>query len=410
MVVRKKQVPISEQETAQFVQRKNQVTLSDPEKAQFVQAILTLKANGTYDRYVREHIDYALAGHRGPAFFSWHREFLRRFERDVQKAARNPNLGLPYWNWSFDNSPNSSIWGPGFMGGNGRASDGQVMDGPFAFNTGNWTLNVRTSGEPPYLRRQFGVSIPSLPTQADVEDTLKTGPYDVAPWNISSGSGFRNKAEGWIPGPGPQMHNRVHVWVGGSMLPMTSPNDPVFFLHHCFVDKQWADWQVRQLELGGGDYNLYLPLSGASPGHNLEDAMPPWNQPNDTVTPADVLYNHGQMGYRYDTDTDMQPFDELMPGQRIYSRGNTHCLTYQSDGNLVLYWVPSWQQLWNSHTAGQPVGVCRMEGDGNLVIYGPNNQMIWASGTSGHTGSRLVVLPGKVVIYELDGRVIWSTP
>ncbi|HEX5847186.1 MAG TPA: tyrosinase family protein, partial [Rhodoplanes sp.] len=27
------------------------------------------------------------------------------------------------------------------------------------------------------------------------------------------------------------------------MAPMTSPNDPVFFLHHCFVDKAWADWQ-----------------------------------------------------------------------------------------------------------------------------------------------------------------------
>ena len=42
---------------------------------------------------------------------------------------------------------------------------------------------------------------------------------------------------------GSQLHNRVHLWVGGNMAPMTSPNDPVFFLHHCFVDKAWADWQ-----------------------------------------------------------------------------------------------------------------------------------------------------------------------
>ena len=41
----------------------------------------------------------------------------------------------------------------------------------------------------------------------------------------------------------PAMHNRVHVWVGGGMAPGSSPNDPVFFLNHCFVDKIWHDWQ-----------------------------------------------------------------------------------------------------------------------------------------------------------------------
>jgi hypothetical protein len=29
--------------------------------------------------------------------------------------------------------------------------------------------------------------------------------------------------------------DRVHVWVGGDMLPGTSPNDPAFFLDPCFV-------------------------------------------------------------------------------------------------------------------------------------------------------------------------------
>ena len=42
------------------------------------------------------------------------------------------------------------------------------------------------------------------------------------------------------------MHNLVHRWVGGSMGPGTSPNDPVFFLHHCNVDRIWvslAHWE-----------------------------------------------------------------------------------------------------------------------------------------------------------------------
>jgi tyrosinase len=29
------------------------------------------------------------------------------------------------------------------------------------------------------------------------------------------------------------------------MLPGSSPNDPVFFLNHCFVDQVWSDWQAQ---------------------------------------------------------------------------------------------------------------------------------------------------------------------
>ena len=83
-----------------LVMRQNQSTLYDEKKLQFVNAVRALKANGTYDRYVKMHWDNVYAGHRGPAFLPWHREFLRRFERDLQNAAQDPLLGLPYWDWS----------------------------------------------------------------------------------------------------------------------------------------------------------------------------------------------------------------------------------------------------------------------------------------------------------------------
>jgi tyrosinase len=37
------------------------------------------------------------------------------------------------------------------------------------------------------------------------------------------------------------------------MAPATSPNDPVFYLNHCNVDRIWAAWQA-----GTGD-RTYLP-------------------------------------------------------------------------------------------------------------------------------------------------------
>jgi tyrosinase len=281
--------------------RKNQATLSADEKSRFVAAVLALKVSplfglGKYDQYVRVHRDAAHAAHRGPAFLPWHREFLRRFELDLQSV--DSNVTLPYWDWSVDNSPSSSIWNPDFMGGNGRTSDGKVMDGPFAYDAGDFRLKVIPA--PPentanYLRREFGTDAGSLPTPASVGAVRNETPYDVAPWDETSPSGFRNQLEGWT---GPGLHNRVHRWVGGSMLPITSPNDPVFFLHHCFVDKLWAEWQAKFPDEG------YLPSSGAHAGHNLNDLMPPWSnpwQPWNKVRPADVLDHHA-LGYRYDTE------------------------------------------------------------------------------------------------------------
>jgi tyrosinase len=272
--------------------RKNQATLTVAEKARFVAAVLALKADGTYDQYVSDHMGAMADAHRGPAFLPWHREFLRRFELDLQRV--DAGVTLPYWNWTIDNAPTSSIWDPTFLGGNGRPSDGQVTTGPFAFSAGNWALVF----DGPALRRRFGMSAPSLPTPADVAGALGETVYDVAPFDRFSASGFRNRLEGWISGP--QLHNLVHVWVGGSMGPMSSPNDPVFFLHHCFVDKLWADWQA--LHPGAG----YLPVAGAAPGHNLGDAMQPWAGAGTIVTPASVLDHHA-LGYAYDTEDHCAP-------------------------------------------------------------------------------------------------------
>jgi len=58
--------------------------------------------------------------------------------------------------------------------------------------------------------------------------------------------------------------------VGGHMLAMTSPNDPIFFLHHANVDRLWAKWQINH----PGDSNY--PTTGNS-GHALNDLMWPWD-------------------------------------------------------------------------------------------------------------------------------------
>ncbi len=268
--------------------RKNQATLSVEEKARFINAVLQLKANGTYDEFVRIHRDAmqdpAMPAHMMPAFLPWHREYLRRLEIELQRI--DPAVTIPYWDWTVDRQHNASLWGADFLGGNGAPGTRRVTTGPFAFTTGRWTLTVLSQDAPgPALRRTFG-SPAALPTASQVNAVLGLTPYDSPPWMNSAG--FRPGLE--------DLHNRVHPWVGGpggSMSGPTSPNDPVFFLHHANLDRLWAQWQALHPAAAP-----YLPAVNGPQGHNLNDPMAPWGG---AVTPASVI-DHRALGYWYDTE------------------------------------------------------------------------------------------------------------
>jgi hypothetical protein len=144
----------------------------------------------------------------------------------------------------------------------------------------------------PDLRRNFGDAVSSLPTADEDTTALALPHYDVYPYDTGADitQSFRNYMAGWNdPSSEPQRHNRVHNWVGGSMLTDSSPNDPVFWLVHANLDRIWAKWQASNTD----DY----PSSGAPSGENLDDQMDFFS-----VTPKDVL-NHSSLGYTYDTES-----------------------------------------------------------------------------------------------------------
>ncbi|HEY9367862.1 tyrosinase family protein [Streptomyces sp.] len=275
--------------------RKNQRDLTPAERGRFVDAVLELKSQGTYDDFVRTHIDYyrpdgesgLRLAHGAPSFLPWHRRFLLDFERALRRI--DPAVTVPYWDWTRDGGPNSALWSADFMGGTGRRSDLQVTTGPFAYAGGRWPIAVAMT-DTRFLTRDLGRPRDplTLPTPADLERAMSETAYDVSPWDSTSRSGFRNLLEGWAPGVGDarwQNHNRVHRWVGGMMLGGASVNDPVFWLHHSFVDLLWTRWQRRHPRSG------YLPAQPPPRGdlqHGrvaaLHEPMRPWQ-----VTPADLL-------------------------------------------------------------------------------------------------------------------------
>lgn len=163
------------------------------------------------------------------------------------------------------------------------------MTGPFAYRTGNWPITYGVTDEK-YLTRNMGrPDHPvGLPTKAELNGALAIATYDASPWNSApTTQGFRNKIEGWTVSEtkGGYLHNRVHQWVGGHMIGAASPNDPVFWLHHAFIDLVWARWQRRH------PTSVYLPakpLAAKDPEHgrvvSLNEPMPPFN-----VKPSAVL-------------------------------------------------------------------------------------------------------------------------
>lgn len=201
------------------------------------------------------------AAHSGPVFLPWHRWFLLLLEFEIRAVLGlgRDDFGLPYWNWVADGegfTPTAQVTQPdlwGIVGGNGQDGLGHLLDdGPFSAANGfavrvvEGAFGLRAENRP--LQRRFRSAGNRLPRQADLDRTMAEGDYDAGTLDRNTGTGFRNLVEGWRPSTATvfsQMHNRVHVWIGGDMSPGTSPNDPVFFLNHCFVDKLWADWQQQ---------------------------------------------------------------------------------------------------------------------------------------------------------------------
>src|SRR5215207_8749304 len=185
--------------------RKNIYSLSATELQDFIEAVNLLKANGTYDTFVRRHHHAMMhatpmpgenpdpnirnVAHRGPAFLAWHRQELRDYELALQ--AVKPGVTLPYWDWAQDaqlpDPKTAPLWTNTYIGGDGAGPNDFVPNGPFT----HWVALIEnTAGDlvprsTPGIVRRLGrdpQGYPTLPTQADVTNCLNEGVYDSAPW------------------------------------------------------------------------------------------------------------------------------------------------------------------------------------------------------------------------------------
>ena len=112
------------------------------------------------------------------------------------------------------------------------------------------------------LRRNVG-GVAALPTATDLRESLAKTTYSQFQRALEEGFGITSF-------PLQQLHNGMHGWIGGHMgSPTASPFDPIFYLHHCNIDRLWTMWQLD------GHANEY-PLSGGAAEHHRNDLMFPW--------------------------------------------------------------------------------------------------------------------------------------
>lgn len=97
-----------------------------------------------------------------------------------------------------------------------------------------------------------------------------------------------------VPLPQLNPHGIVHNNIGGDMASMASPNDPIFFLHHAFMDRLWARWQARSSTF----LNAYGGVNANGAMAKLTDVMQPFGVPVSSVMSIST-----QLCYTYSTTT-----------------------------------------------------------------------------------------------------------
>ncbi|HEY9848990.1 MAG TPA: tyrosinase family protein [Leptolyngbyaceae cyanobacterium] len=274
------------------------------------------------------------AAHFAPAFASWHRELLSRYEKALQEVSGNPNLTVPYWDYT-DPRTLDVLFSPNFLGGNGTGDNFTIRPNPLVFPNGPGTLTI--SGgfvqDGPFTKENGYHMDPRVHTT--MEDSLSRGDrlkrylYNE-PWGqqlipkeqvdaymkLDDPSLFISALEGNIkilsengqlvkdqngniqfdfPREGLIFygHNYIHDFVGGSGLDVdipfivngtmnvsSSPYDPVFWMLHSNIDRKWAEWQANGHN--GPEfhatYNPFDPPGTPLPyGQNLDDRLWPWD-------------------------------------------------------------------------------------------------------------------------------------
>ncbi|OWF37387.1 uncharacterized protein LOC110467506 [Mizuhopecten yessoensis] len=257
--------------------RKEYRMLTDEERNRFHRAVYKMKNTmegevTRYEAFAAYHSgDTQFTAHGGCNFPGWHRIYLLMFEEALN--IEEPGLGgIPYWDSTIDNELGplarvSIMWSGAFAGnGNGTVTSGSFA-GPTSEN--DLTRNVGGTGQ--------------LLSEEDVRNITSRTRFGEICGNAEPQYDIEFK------------HGPVHIFVDGQMgVIRTAALDPVFFLHHAFVDYIWEMFRENQ-ENNNVDVEADYPTEFGDIFHAPDvrlDLEP-------SLYVADTLQKRFSAGYRY---------------------------------------------------------------------------------------------------------------
>lgn len=103
----------------------------------------------------------------------------------------------------------------------------------------------------------------------------------------------------------------------------------------------------------------------------------------------------------------LSPGDILYPGELRRSNNGRFELTYQTDGDLVIY--DGNRRAWHSGTSGKAAGKASLQPDGGLRLSSPDNVVYWTNAAGGLGGVKLVLRDdGAAVLLRADQKILWK--
>ncbi|XP_076457104.1 hemocyanin 2-like isoform X2 [Babylonia areolata] len=229
-------------------------------------------------------VRYACCLHGMPTFPHWHRLFVTEVEDELR--SRGLQIGIPYWDWT---RPNTHI---------PALANDETYEDPHTHQTLHnpfHDADVAFIGEK--TTRQVQDELSETPEFGD-----HTALFDamLLAFEQTDYCDFEVQFE--------VTHNAIHFLVGG-YGPYTlatlhySAFDPIFFLHHSNVDRQWAIWQQLQMKRG-------LPYKAHCAGSMTEEVLKPFGFPppyhndakiHDNARPDKIYDYESVLDYTYDS-------------------------------------------------------------------------------------------------------------
>ena len=157
------------------------------------------------------------AGQSSNNFLPWHRYYVWMLERIIRTVTGRVDFAMPYWNYTSADPAQRGVVPLQF-----RMPDDPVFGVLYRPNR--------------VARANNGLPIHALqPGDAmNIDEAMSKTNYST----VGSVTGFGRTVDSTI-------HGRIHTLVGNTRGMGAVPyagNDPLFFVHHCNIDRMWASW------------------------------------------------------------------------------------------------------------------------------------------------------------------------